>query len=205
MEYRVIEKIRQEINEKIDKRNKLLGKQKLIQSGKLNMNHLAAIKKELEVPENIELINDTPINLYNMTMEIPKSMQQIIDNNISLIKDPINLYVYLYSIRIKPSNGKDISKYFKPGFQEVIDFTDKNVFGKFYSNIENPIDHTTFIRKSACDNFEQTHNILLPHKGTMENISKIISEYIQILILCGYEDAINYLYNFFDIVKTNDD
>ena len=207
MEYSIIELAREEINKQVNKRNWLLSKQELIKNNesKLSINHLNGLKETLSLPENIELLNDTPIKYKDLLIEVPQKRKEIVEKHCSRINDPINMYIYLFSVSIMQGKKEGMSKFFNPQIIKIEDYRSEAILGRLYSNIENPEDHSPFIRRTVCEKFEKEHTILLPKKGTLSNINDIRTMYLNILITYGYEYAINYLLDYFDIMPGEDD
>lgn len=211
MENELLIRIKNEIEENIEKRRKLLGKQNLVNSDNPNVNihHLDALRELLNRPENIELMQDKDIIIDGKPISIPNTRKKIFEKSALEIKNPENIFVYICSIKIQPSKKIGIDKYFTPEIIKENDFYDQNIIGKIYTNFENP-SITYFINQSGCSSFEKTHNLLVQKSETKNLNGASISvgvrnKYINELVTNGKESAFKILQDYYTIIYSEEE
>ena len=206
MESRLIEDIKSKINQREEERNKLINKQKIV-SGQIsfsntNVRHIAVLKEMLEIPENKELIADEP----DGSITIPRTRIKIYDESVKNIKQPRNLYLYAYSIRITRNKNNSIKDYYQHIIEKVYDYdySEKDLVSKTFINFEKPSISTNVIVENL-NSFEKQTFILIPKysEGSSNNYEYpwvIRREYIHELITNGQESADNIIKKYYYIL-----
>lgn len=183
MEIKLIEEIKKEIHELEAERARLIAQKTLVDNPPITstvgmVNHINAIKEKLEKqlsdPKIVELINDEDIESNGKIITIPNTRARLYKEKMELIKDPLNIFYYAYTLKIAKTTA---DKCFEPNFVRVYDFFDnENIIGKVFINFEAPDLANRYNDKfhfgEECKMFER-ENFILIEDNPSKNIKNL--------------------------------